>query len=217
MRAVLLATLTLLLAAPAAGAAVTVDMTVAPEETRFGETTEITGTAVQDGVPFGAQPVQLEGRRYPFEGAFSVLDTAVTAADGTYRFERELDRNWDLRVRAADGVSSRDRAYVFPAFTLTFRARSSRVIRLTQRYRVPRGVRLDRPTIFYVGRRGARSAPRAATGELERIRAGRYRSTAVVRLPAKWNGRFRYASCFRYTGGSGMGNPRSSCPRRFRF
>jgi hypothetical protein len=207
----------LLLAAPAADAAVTVAMEVAPDDTRYGEKTDITGAALLDGVPYAGQPVQLEGRRYPFEDEYVVLDTGVTGADGTYAFERELDRNWDLRVRVGDGLSPKERAYVFPAFKLTFRARSSRVIRLTQRYRVPRGVRLEKPTIFYVGPRGAKRAPRAATGELERIRPGRYRSTALVRLPATWDGRFRYASCFRYTGGSGMGNPRSSCPKRFRF
>jgi hypothetical protein len=217
VRSVLLATLLLLVAAPAASAAVTVDMRVSPEETRYGEATEITGTALQDGVPFAGQPVVLEARRYPFEDEFGVLEEGVTGADGTYRFSRELDRNWDLRVRVGDGVSPRERAYVFPAFTLTFRARSSRVIRLTQRYRVPRGARLEKPTIFYVGRRGAKTAPRVASGELKRIRAGRYRSSVIVRLPARWKGRFRYASCFRYTGGSGMGNPRASCPRRFRF
>lgn len=217
VRFVLLATLFLLIAAPAAAAAVTVDMRISPEETRYGEATEITGTALQDGVPFAGQPAALEGRRYPFEDEFEVLETGVTGADGTYAFSRELDRNWDLRVRVADGVSMRERAYVFPAFTLTYRARSARVIRVTQRYRVPRGVRLEKPTIFYVGRRGAKRAPRAATGELKRIRAGRYRSTAIVRLPKRWNGRFRYASCFRYSGGSGMGNPRAQCPRRFRF
>ena len=213
----LLATLLLAFAAPAAHAAVTVDMQVEPDETRYGEATEITGTALLDGAPYVGQPVVLEGRRYPFEREFEVVDETMTAADGTYAFERELDRNWDLRVRVAEAVSSRERAYVFPAFKLTFRARNSRVIRLTQRYRVPRGVRLKKPTIFYVGRRGAKRAPRVATGELERVRRGRYRSTAIVRIPAKWKGRFRYASCFRYTGGSGMGNPRASCPRRFRF
>jgi hypothetical protein len=217
VRTLFLAMFILLLAAPAAQAAVTVAMTVEPEETTFGEPTEITGTAQLDGAPFAGQPAQLEGRRYPFDGEFTVLDTGVTGADGGFAFERELDRNWDLRVRAGDGVSKQQRVYVFPASELTFRARSSRVIRVTQRYRVPRGVRLDKPTIFYVGRRGAKSAPRAATGELERIRAGRYRSTALVRLPAEWDGKFRYASCFRYTGGSGMGNPRAGCPRRFRF
>jgi hypothetical protein len=214
---VLLATLLLAIGAPAAHAAVTVDMEVTPEETRYGESTAIPGTVFLDGVPAGAHPVQLEGRRYPFEGEFEVIEQGVTEADGTYAFERDLDRNWDVRVRAGDGVSARERAYVFPAFTLTFRARNSRVIKLTQRYRVPRGVRLDKPTIFYVGPRGSKRAPRAATGELERIRAGRYRSTAIVRLPSDWKGKFRYASCFRYTGGSGMGDPRSSCPRRFRF
>lgn len=213
----LLATLLLAFAAPAAHAAVTVDMQVEPDETRYGEATEITGTALLDGAPYVGQPVVLEGRRYPFEREFEVVDETMTAADGTYAFERELDRNWDLRVRVAEAVSSRERAYVFPAFKLTFRARNSRVIRLTQRYRVPRGVRLEKPTIFYVGKRGRKRAPRVATGELERVRRGRYRSTAIVRIPAKWKGRFRYASCFRYTGGSGMGNPRASCPRRFRF
>ena len=217
MRSVLLATLMLLLAAPAADAAVTVKMDVSPEESRFGEAAEITGTVLVDGAPAAGLPVQLEGRRYPFEGEFELLDEAVTATDGTYEFERELDRNWDLRVQAGDGLSKRRRAYVYPDFKLTFRARNSRVIRLTQRYRVPRSVRLEKPTIFYVGRRGAERAPQAATVELERTGRGRYRSTTLVRIPAAWKGRFRYASCFRYTGGSGMGNPRASCPRKFRF
>ena len=106
---------------------------------------------------------------------------------------------------------------MFPAFTLSFRARNSRVVRLTQRYRVPRGVRLESrrsstsPAAAPAVRRGL------ATVELERLGAGRYRSTTLVRIPSAWKGRFRYASCFRYTGGSGMGNPRSSCPQRFRF
>ena len=217
MRSVLLAILVLAFGAPAAQAAVTVDMRVSPEEIRYGSAARITGTALLDGAPFAGRTVRLEGRRYPFDGGFRVLGETVTAADGGYRFERELDRNWVLRVRVGGAVSKRERAYVFPAFSLSFRARNSRVVRLTQRYRVPRGVRLEKPTIFYVARRGAGRAPRAATVELERLRAGRYRSTTLVRIPSAWNGRFRYASCFRYTGGSGMGDPRSSCPHRFRF
>jgi hypothetical protein len=192
---VLLATLIVALGAPAAHAAVTVDMRVSPEEIRYGSAAGITGRALLDGAPLAGQPVQLEGRRYPYDGEFRVLDEAVTAADGTYGFERELDRNWDLRVRVGDAVSRRERAYVFPAFALSFRARNSRVIRLTQRYRVPRGVRLEKPTIFYVARRGAARAARAATAELERIGAGRYRASTLVRIPSAWKGRFRYASC----------------------
>jgi hypothetical protein len=217
VRSVLLATLLLLLAAPAAEAVVTVSIKVAPSGTVWGGKTRITGTVLSDGAPVAGQPVQLDGKRYPFEDPLAMVDTTTTAADGTYSFERELDRNWQFRVIAVGVKSERVRAYVYPATTLTFRARSSRVIKLTQRYRVPRGVRLEQPTIFYVGRRGRATAPRVATSKLKRIRAGRYRSTAVVRLPAAWHGRFRYASCFRYTGGSGMGDPRAGCPRRFRF
>ncbi len=217
MRSVLLATLMLAFAAPAADAAVIVDMKVAPEQARYGKPTTITGTALLDGAPFAGQPVQLQARRYPFEADWAPIADGVTEADGTYRFEVELDRNTDLRVTTGGAVAPRERAYVLPAFTLSYRARNSRVVRFTQRYRVPRGVRLEKPTIFYVGPRSAKRGPRTAIGELERIRAGRYRSSVLVRLPAKWEGKFRYASCFEYTGGSGMGNPRSTCPRKLRF
>jgi hypothetical protein len=217
VRSLLLATLLLLLAAPAASAATAVTIKLAPPETQFGINTMISGKVTVDGAPAVGQAVQLEGRRYPYESEFAAVATAVTAADGTFSFKRSLDRNWQFRVATPGATSKRVRAYVFPDTTLTFRARSSRVIKLTQRYRVPKSVRLEQPTIFYVGKRGRATAPRVATGKLERIRAGHYRSTAVVHLPAAWKGRFRYASCFRYTGGSGMGNPRASCPRRFKF
>jgi hypothetical protein len=217
MRSVLLATLTLLVAAPAASAGVTVDLKVSPLEAQFGKPTKVTGTVAFDGVPAAGQAVQLEGKRYPYKGDAQPLATATTAADGTFAFSQKLTRNTVLQVTTAGGASERTRAYVFPATTLSFRARSSRVIKLTQRYVVPRAVKLAQPTLFYVGPRGKRRAPRAATAELTRIRRGRYRSTAIVHIPAAWHGRFRYASCFRYTVGSGMGNPRASCPKRFKF
>jgi hypothetical protein len=207
----------LLVAAPAALADVTVSIKLTPAEAQLGQPTKITGTVLSDGAPLANQPVELDIRRYPFESPFAPLDTTTTAADGTYAFEQSLDRNAQLRVIAADTKSHRVHAYVFPATTLSFRARSSRVIRLVQRYRVPQGVRLAQPTIFYVGKRGRKTAPRVATGKLVRTRSGRYSSSAIVRLPKSWHGRFRYASCFRYTGGSGMGNPRVGCPSRFRF
>ena len=217
MRSLLLATLTLLLAAPAASAATSVSIKVSPPETQFGSTTRITGTVAVDGVPAAGQPVSLEGRRYPYEGEFAPVVTGTTGPDGRYTFEQTRDRNWQFRVVATGATSKRVRAYVFPDTTLTFKARNSRAIRLIQRYRVPKGVKLEQPTIFYLGKRGRTTAPRVATGELERVRAGRYTSTALVHIPAAWNGKFRYASCFRYTGDSGMGNPRASCPKRFRF
>jgi hypothetical protein len=214
---VLLATLTLLLAAPAASAAVTVTMTVSPVEAQFGKPTKVTGTVAEDGVPAAGRAVQLEGKRYPFTGAAQAIATATTAADGTFAFSEELSRNTLLQVTTPGAASPRKRVYVFPATTLSFRARSSREIKLTQRYVVPRGVKLTQPTLFYVGPRGKDRAPRAASAKLKRTKPGRYRATALVKIPAAWKGRFRYASCFRYSGGSGMGNPRASCPKKFRF
>src|SRR4051812_3394645 len=217
MRTVLLATLALLIAPPAASAATTRSIPVAPARTPFRGTTTITGTVANDGVAAAGQPVTLEGRPYPYKAEFAPVVTGTTGPDGRYTFAQHLNRNWQFRVATTGATSKRVRAYVFPDTTLTFRARSSRVIKLTQRYRVPKGVHLEQPTIFYVGKRGRKTAPRVATGKLKRVRAGRYTSSAVVHLPAAWKGRFKYASCFRYTGGSGMGNPRASCPKRFRF
>jgi hypothetical protein len=214
---VLLATLTLLLAAPAASAAVTVTMTVSPVEAQFGKPTKVTGTVAEDGVPAAGRTVQLEGKPYPFTGAAKAIGTATTAADGTFAFSEELTRNTVLQVTTAGAASPRKRVYVFPATTLSFRARSSGEIKLTQRYVVPRGVKLTQPTLFYVGPRGKARAPRAASAKLKRTKPGHYRATALVKIPATWKGRFRYASCFRYSGGSGMGNPRASCPKKFKF
>ena len=45
------------------------------------------------------------------------------------------------------------------------------------------------------------------------MRAGRYTSHVTVTLPSSWNGAFRYASCFRASAGSGMGDPDQSCPK----
>ena len=36
-----------------------------------------------------------------------------------------------------------------------------------------------------------------------------------MRIPQSYGGRFRYVSCFRYSRGSGMGDPGQRCPRRF--
>jgi hypothetical protein len=217
VRSVLLATLMLLVAAPAAHAATTVALEGPSSETTFSETTTLRGMVSTDGAPAAGVEVTLEGRPYPYDGDFAAVASTTTAADGTFTFKQTVDRNWQFRAVAASVTSKRVRAYVFPHTTLTFRARSSRVIRLTQRYRVPKDVRLKQPTIFYVGKRGRKTAPRVASSKLERVRAGRYTSTAIVRLPKSWHGLFRYASCFRYTGGSGMGDPRAGCKSKFRF
>jgi hypothetical protein len=206
------------LAVPAAASAAEIGLEVAPAEARFGAASALTGT-VKDaaGMPVAGAPVTLVGRRYPFEGDYHRLDTATTDAAGAYRFDREFERNWQVRAVVGEDRSKTVRVYVFPWFRLSFKARNSRVIEVSQQYRVPHGVALERPTVFYVGRRGRATAPRAATAEVERVRSGRFVSKAVVRIPARWKGRFRYASCFRYTVGSGMGRPDAPCPKRFRF
>jgi hypothetical protein len=206
------------LAVPAAAPAAEIGLEVAPAEARFGTASSLTGT-VQDpaGTPVAGAEVTLVGRRYPFEDEFRALGSATTDAAGAYRFERGFERNWQVRAVVGEDRSKTVRVYVFPHFRLSFKARNSRVIVLTQRYRVPHGVGLERPTLFYVGRRGRSTAPRAATAEVERVRSGRFMSKAVVRIPAAWKGRFRYASCFQYTIGSGMGRPDAPCPKRFRF
>ncbi|HET9740727.1 MAG TPA: hypothetical protein VFP78_21625 [Solirubrobacteraceae bacterium] len=216
MRSFLAAILVLLLAAPAAQAATTVAIEVGPTA-EFGERTTVTGAVKADGLPAPGRPIELLARTHPFDGEYRVIARNHTIADGSFRFTPRLTRNADLRVRADDAQSPRWRAYVNPAFTLDFRARSSQEILVIARYRVPREVRLTRRTLFYVARAGAATGPVVARAELERRRPGRFRATATVELPKRWKGNFRYGGCLPYSPGSGMGDARAHCPRKFRF
>jgi hypothetical protein len=187
---------------------------------RAGAPLSVTGQATLGARPVAGQAVVLEARPYPFQAAFAPVANGITGADGSYALEARFALNQQLRVTvpAAGGGSLPVRAYVFPAFRLSFATVREHVVRLTQVYTVPAGVRLTRPTLFYVGPRGARSGRLRATAKTRRTSATRYVARAAVRLPARYRGRFRYASCFRYSKGSGMGDPGATCPsERFRF
>jgi hypothetical protein len=211
--------LTLALAAPAQ-AAPRLDVDLQNNSVRYGAAHRVTGTLKDGTTPLAGQEIVLEGRRYPYQGSYRVIERTTTDAEGTFAIRPELDRNHRLRV-VAPGLSLRSdtlRAYTLPAFELSFRAIRPGVVRLYQRYRVPRSVRLTAPTHFYLGPRRAKRATRRVTADTERVRAGRYTAVTTFRVPAAWNGAFRYASCFRASPRSGMGDPEQSCPRlRLKF
>ncbi len=188
---------------------------LAHSSVRYGDAHDLTGTLVDGTTPLAGQEVVLEGRRFPYEGSYRVIDRATTDAEGRFEFKPELDRNHRLRITApAQAVSSNVlHAYVVPAFTLSFRAVRPGVVRLYQRYTVPKPVKLTAPTLFYLGARKAKRASVRESGKLRRTSAGHYTSQVTVTLPTGWNGAFRFASCFRSSPGSGMGDPGQSCPR----
>jgi hypothetical protein len=176
---------------------------------------------VDGSAPLAGQLIVLQSRRYPYTRPFAELARTTTAPDGTFSLSRSFSRNTRLRVLApSQGTQSLQmNAYVYPAFTLAFRAVRAGVVRLTQRYTVPRGVRLDQPTIFYLARSGAKTSAlrlsaRTRPGSKQ---AGGFVSRRTVRLPSAWKGRFRYASCFLSSKGTGLGDPAATCPRRYRF
>ena len=159
----------------------------------------------------------LEGRRYPYEGSYRVIGRTTTDADGKFSFKPELDRNHrPARHRARPGASNPTslKAYVLPAFELSFRALRPGVVRLYQRYTVPKTVRADRTDALLPGqaRRQARLAC-ARRGELKRTSARPLHVPGHRDAPGSWHGAFRYASCFRPSAGSGMGDPRATCPK----
>jgi hypothetical protein len=218
--AVVLAAVAPLAAPAAAQAAPTLVVNLAKPSVGYGARHTLTGTLADGLTPLADQQVILEGRRYPYDGSYRVIAKTLTDAKGDFTFKPKLDRDHVLRVVApAQGLTSqRERAYTLPSFTLSYRAVAPGVARLTQRYTVPRPVRLTAPTRFYIGRHGAKYASRAVTGATTRVRAGHYRSSVTVRVPAAWHGRFRFGSCFRTSPGSGMGDPKATCPKlRLRF
>jgi hypothetical protein len=226
--------LALAAAAPASAAEVSVKVTP-PEGVRLGNASAISGRVTEGGAPLAGRTVRLEVRKHPFKGAWKRKATRTTAADGRYSFGPKFKRNHHVRVRLEglpateytspqpDTLSARRNAYVLPAFTLAFKQRGSRKIRISQTYTVPKGVKLTAPTRFYVGpckanRRGRCTARRAQfriAAETRRVRAGHYVASARIRLPKSFRGRFQYVSCFTYSRGSGMGDPDQRCPKRF--
>jgi hypothetical protein len=221
VRLALLAVLAAALVLPASAAAdPTITLDVQRPSVRYGTAHHLSGILADGPVLLAAQEVVLEGKRYPYRGSYRVIARTATDARGRFAFRPELDRNHRLRaVAAAQMLASQSvMAYTLPAFELSFRALRPGVVRLTQRYTVPKSVRLKAPTLFYLGRRGATRASHRLKARVERVKRGHYRSRATFTLPAGWHGAFRYASCFRASKGAGMGNPRQSCPRlRLRF
>lgn len=219
VRPVVLALALLALAAPAAAAAPGVTLTIAQPEVVFGHRHRLSGVLADGTTPLANQTVVLEGIRAPRVHGFVALARTVTDAGGAFRFTLKLDRNHRLRatVPALGVVSPTVRAFTFPAVKLSFRAVRPGVVRLNQLYTVPRAVRLTAPTLFYLGRAKARRSSLRARAPTRRVRAGRYRSRATVKLPAAWHGRFRFGSCFRTSPASGMGRPGERCPKRFAF
>lgn len=173
----------------------------------------IDGVIEERGRPAAGLEVTVEIRPFPFTGEYSVAGTLVSDAAGRISLNRHFARNHQVRLRVTgtEVTTAPETAYAFPGFRLSYRRLARNVLRLTQDYTVPREVRLTQPTLFYLGRRGAATAPYRARAATRRISAGRYRSQATVRVPQSYRGRFSYASCFRYSPGSGMGNPAAGC------
>jgi hypothetical protein len=210
----------LLLLIPSTAAAADVSLALSPSDSvQYGSSHDAGGRLTEGTVPLAGQPVELHGRAYPYRGAFRRLATATTDAAGGFAFRRRFDRNMQLRAIApVQAIRSKTvRAYVFPRPRSTFKALDGDRLRITQVLRAPAGVRLTARTNFYLGPRGARSARRVASAKPRKIGRGRFKATAVVELPRRWKGSFRYGSCFGYSEGSGLGDPSAGCPDRYRF
>jgi hypothetical protein len=219
MRPLLLGFL-LLLTLPATASAAELRFTVETAGgVRFGTPHEMEGNLGENGLPLAGQPVEIQARPYPYTGDFRTIATVITEDNGGFGLRRKFNRNVELRAFAPVqfAVSPEQRAYVFPRPRSVFKALSQNRLRITQFLRTPAGVRLTAKTIFYLARSGADSAPRVATARPKRIGRGRFKAVATVRLPKAWKGGFRYGSCFRYSEGSGLGDPGASCPKRYRF
>jgi hypothetical protein len=208
-----------LLTLPATASAADLSLSVENSDVQFGKPHAASGRLVEGTTPLAGQRVELQARQFPYDGDFETIDAATTDANGAFAFERKFARNMQLQavapVQAA--TSSVVRAYVFPRTSLGFKALSRGRLRFTQTLRAPKNVKLSARTYFYLARKGAKTARRVAKAKPKRVGSGRYEATATVKLPRSFGGRFRYASCFRYSEGSGLGDPRAACPKKYRF
>jgi hypothetical protein len=212
---------TLLLLAPSSAAAAELSFAVKPPDGQvFGKPHVASGFLTEDdGRPIPDHAVVLEAREFPYDGPFAEIDDTTTDERGHFRFKRKFDRNVQLRVSAPVLAvqSARRQAIVKPFFKISWELVHGLTIRIKARYKVPADVRLRRRTIFYVGPGDAESAPVRARVKTRRRKPGRYVARMRFTLPRSWDGRFKVAGCFRYTRGSGLGDPGVRCPKRFVF
>jgi len=208
-----------MLLVPATASAAEVSLTVNPSEVQFGAAHRATGRLAEGTVPLAGRTIELQGRAYPYDRRFRTLATATTDANGAYAVRKRFDRNMQLQAVAPDAGATSPvvRAYVFPRPRSTFTALGRSRLKITQVLRTPANVKLSARTNFYLARKGAETARRVARAKPRKVGRGRFRATATVTLPRSWGGAFKYASCFRYSEGSGLGNPGASCPKRWRF
>ena len=233
LRPLLIALLALALA-PAAASASVIDIAVTPASgAAFGDSHTATGKITGAyGAPLVGRSVVLEARPYPFRGRkYKAVGTATSGLDGRFAFDHAFDRNQRVRVSAPEFPGDHSPVlpvFVFPRFALSLDLVRRNVIRLVQTYRTPKDIKLTAPTRFYLGKEGKKRAPlvakvetkpvraKAKKGKKGKIKKGRFRATATVRIPRAWKGRFRYASCFPYN--AGMGDPKLGCPKKkYRF
>jgi hypothetical protein len=210
--------ITFLLIAAAPAQAAEVSLALKPSNgLQMGGAHHFSGKLTENGQPQAGQVVNLEVRRFPYEGGFEPLDQATTGDQGQFSFFRTLDRNHEVRVTAANATSSVRTAFVFPRFKLSFKALGGGRVRLTQRYRAADDAILTARTWFYLGARKATTGRLRARVSTKQTGKGRFLSSAVVRIPKSFKGRFRYATCLPGEQTSGMGDPAAKCHRKFRF
>src|SRR4051794_20777272 len=86
VRILLAAVLAAALAAPASASAATLTARLDRASVRYGQAHRVTGTLLEGGQPLVGQDVVLEGRRYPFEGSYRVIERSKTDAKGAFSF-----------------------------------------------------------------------------------------------------------------------------------
>jgi hypothetical protein len=208
--------LVLLTAAPAQAAEI--KLGVKPSNgLELGGEHELTGVLTESGAPLAGQMVTLQARRFPFEGEFEALQSATTGSQGQFRFFQKFDRNHQVRVVSATGASQVRTVFVYPRAKLSFKQLANDRVRLTQRYTVPRDVILTARTHFYLGAAKGSTAPLRARVSTKQVSRRRFVARAVVKVPPRYDGRFRYASCLPGDREAGMGDPRDRCGRKLRL
>ena len=144
--------------------------------------------------PLAGQLVELQGRPYPYKGAFRKMATATTRADGTLRLRaRASTATWTCgRWRPPRAGSSEVAARLRLSRARARRSRRSRGsrLRITQFLRTPPNVQPDgagRPSTS-ARRTPSSRPPLSPAPSRARIGRGRFKATATVKLPRAWKG-----------------------------
>ncbi|MGI8578929.1 MAG: hypothetical protein ACR2K9_00005 [Solirubrobacteraceae bacterium] len=193
-----------------------VSVGVDPTSVELGSRVKVDGHVTSAGVAQPDVQVVLFVQRFPYGHSFRPVAARRTTSSGGFIFKRSFDRNTRVRVQIS-GSATRSRvaeADVVPRTHLSDHvSRDLRKVRAVVTARSAPDVRLGGRVDIYVGRYKAQHLRKVSRPVIRPVSRGFARASALITIPASYNGGYNIVSCYVAPASAGMRERGFRCPK----